>query len=233
MAKIKKYHILDQSVTNLSIENYNKNVTFLIELLDQYWNLIELSTNERKKILEKFSLCYLMFLNHIDHELKHRLQRRLEQFIDILQSEESEDSEEILYTISNYILSQGYNFYNKFINELNSIQILDKNQIINIESLPLIDALLNRNNSMFYYNGQFKISSKFIPDDLIIDGIPFIIQKNLVYCQGINIYYYNELMRYNDNNLSFEQVMKIYTEMFENYINNFPYMNTLIGVQFL
>lgn len=118
----------------------------------------------------------------------------------------------------NYILSQGFDLYNNLFIEMNRANFNDENQITNLGSLPILSALLDRDNPLFYENRQFRQSISLIPDNIVIEGLPFDLQLNLVLSKGRNKYNFDELKKYGIN-ATYEQIQQIYTQIYNYYVD--------------
>ena len=99
------------------------------------------------------------------------------------------------------------------------VEVDNSSGVFFFQRFPILSALINRDNSQFFINGQFKSSPDLIPRDMIIEGLPFRLQKDLI-LTAWNIdsfrYNYEELHEINPN-ISEEQAFQVYSQLRQYY----------------
>lgn len=175
---------------NLSIvypQEYDKNeydseVLYLISLLDDFWNLINIANGSNdilKKELSSVSLYDVYVYNLIYQSYFNTLKDALLDDDMNIELDGNEENTDTLNGIINYLISKGLETVNVILRKYNYLRNLDDNiDDIDMEGIDMGIFYENGNsNNGFSMNNQF-----FDIDDLIIDGIEFKDQLNLLIC---------------------------------------------------
>jgi hypothetical protein len=128
----------------------------------------------------------------------------------------------MLRNLCNYIVTLGKQTYDEILSEVEQLGV-DIYQFQGLTELPILSALIDRQDPMFFINGQFRSFHSLIPGDSVIEGLPFQLQHSLVINSGIPQYFahtYAEYVKVHPN-ISEEEARNTYSQILQYYLHNF------------
>ena len=134
----------------------------------------------------------------------------------------------MLQKLSNYIMTLGEDVYQEIEKELSRLGDEFTDYMGNDKRFPMINELLDINNPKFFINGQFRMAPDLIPYGMIIEGIPFELQRRLIIGSTLSpeifTQEYDELRQLNPN-ISEQQARQVYSQLKQYYDHYFENWN--------